>query len=86
MIQNNVIGTLNLFEAIRLTKIDPKIQLYSTSEVYGQVDPENVPISETCPQKPSVHMLFQKLHKTTLGIRIKVVWSKDYYNTDVCLF
>ena len=49
VIQNNVIGTLNLFEAIRLTKIDPKIQLCSTSEVYAS-DPENVPISETCPQ------------------------------------
>lgn len=67
VIQNNVIGTLNLFEAIRLTKIDPKIQLCSTSEVYGQVDPENVPISETCPQKPSSPYAVSKTAQDHLG-------------------
>ena len=49
VINNNVMGTANLFEAIRLAKIDPVIQLCSTSEVYGKVDPKNVPINEECP-------------------------------------
>ena len=49
VINNNVMGTANLFEAIRLTKIDPVIQLCSTSEVYGKVDPKHVPINEECP-------------------------------------
>ena len=46
VINNNVMGTANLFEAVRLADIDPVIQLCSTSEVYGQVDPKNVPITE----------------------------------------
>ncbi len=49
VINNNVMGTANLFEAIRITGIDPYIQLCSTSEVYGKVDPKNVPINEDCP-------------------------------------
>ena len=49
VMNNNVMGTMNFFEAVRLTKIDPVIQLCSTSEVYGKVDPKNVPIKENCP-------------------------------------
>ncbi len=50
--QNNIIGTSNFFEAVRVAEISPRIQLCSTSEVYGQVDPKNVPIREDCPRNP----------------------------------
>src|SRR5712692_8562070 len=49
VLTNNIIGTSNLFESLRLAKLDPLIQLCSTSEVYGQVDPKDVPIKEDCP-------------------------------------
>jgi len=49
VINNNVMGTANLLEAIRLLSLDPVIQFCSTSEVYGKVDPKNVPINEQCP-------------------------------------
>ena len=52
VVQNNVNCTLNLYEAIRTLGIDSVFQLCSTSEVYGQVDAENIPISETCPINP----------------------------------
>lgn len=53
VLNNNIMGTANLFEAVRLADIDPIVQLCSTSEVYGQVDPKNVPIKESCPLNPS---------------------------------
>jgi GDP-4-dehydro-6-deoxy-D-mannose reductase len=53
VLANNILGTSNLFEAVRLAKIDPVILLCSTSEVYGQVDPANVPITEACPMRPA---------------------------------
>lgn len=53
VLANNILGTCNLFEAVRLAGIDPVIQHCSTSEVYGQVDPKNVPIREDCPIQPS---------------------------------
>ena len=52
VLQNNINNTINLFEAIRLVGIDPIIQFCGTSEVYGQVDKENIPITEEHPLQP----------------------------------
>ena len=49
----NAIGTTNLLEAVRITEIDPIIHVCSSSEVYGQVTEEDIPIKETCPFRPS---------------------------------
>jgi len=50
---SNVIGTTNLLEAVRITKVDPVIHICSSSEVYGQVSESDIPIRETCPFKPA---------------------------------
>lgn len=67
VLANNILGTVNLFEAIRLTKLDPVIQLCSTSEVYGQVDPKNVPIKEDCPICPASPYAVSKVAQDLLG-------------------
>jgi len=67
VLQNNIMGTANLFEAIRSTRIDPVIQLCSTSEVYGQVDPNDVPIKEDCPMRPSSPYAVSKTTQDQLG-------------------
>ncbi|OHC75379.1 MAG: hypothetical protein A3G18_05435 [Rhodospirillales bacterium RIFCSPLOWO2_12_FULL_58_28] len=67
VVQNNVMGTLNLLEAVRLVGIDPIIQICSTSEVYGQVDPKNVPITEDCPINPSSPYAVSKVSQDLLG-------------------
>lgn len=46
-VMTNTIGTINLLEAIRLLKQDPVIGIGSTSEVYGNVTMEEIPIKET---------------------------------------
>lgn len=53
VLANNVLGTSHLFEAIRILKLDPWIQLCSTSEVYGQVEAKDVPIREEAPMRPA---------------------------------
>jgi len=67
VLNNNIMGTANLFEAVRLAEIDPVIQLCSTSEVYGQVDPKNVPIKEDCPINPSNPYAVSKLAQDSLA-------------------
>jgi nucleoside-diphosphate-sugar epimerase len=67
VLNNNIMGTANLFEAIRLSKIDPVILMCSTSEVYGQVDPTNVPITEDCPLRPSSPYAASKAAQDLLG-------------------
>jgi GDP-4-dehydro-6-deoxy-D-mannose reductase len=49
VIHNNVMGTANLYEGLRLTGQSPWVLHCSTSEVYGKVNPKDVPIKETCP-------------------------------------
>ena len=73
VLSNNIIGTSNLFEAIRLAEIDPIIMLCSSSEVYGQVDPKNIPIKEDCPNNPSSPYAVSKIAQDFLG------WS--YYTS-----
>lgn len=60
-IETNTIGTLNLLEAVRILKFqpaplgkgyDPIIHICSSSEVYGLVKEEEIPIKETNPFRP----------------------------------
>ena len=51
-IETNVVGTVNLLEAVRICRLDPVIHVCSSSEVYGQVNQEDVPITEDCPLRP----------------------------------
>ncbi len=48
----NAIGQIHLFEAIRAAGIDPLIQIACSSEQYGLVLPNEVPIAETNPLRP----------------------------------
>ena len=52
IINNNFQSTLNLFEAIRILKLNPLIIHCSTSEVYGNVSKKDVPIKETLSIRP----------------------------------
>jgi len=55
-IMTNTVGTLNLLEAVRIFKseegYDPIIHVCSSSEVFGQVEEDEVPIKETNPFRP----------------------------------
>ncbi len=68
VLNNNIMGTANLLEAIRLAEIDPIVQLCSTSEVYGQVDPKYVPIKEDAPVQPTSPYAVSKTAQDFLGL------------------
>lgn len=51
----NVIGTINVLEAVRKAEIHPRILLIGSAEEYGNVKPESLPIKESSgidPQSP----------------------------------
>ncbi len=56
-IRTNTLGTLNLLDAVRLVKMkeeyDPVIHVCSSSEVYGQVQADEIPIKETNAFRPA---------------------------------
>ncbi|TKJ43153.1 GDP-mannose 4,6-dehydratase [candidate division TA06 bacterium B3_TA06] len=51
-LSTNVIGEVNLFEACRKARGDPLIHIAGSSEEYGLVHPDEVPIAETTPLHP----------------------------------
>ena len=67
VLSNNIIGTCNLFEAVRKLGLDPVIQLCSTSEVYGQLDPQFVPVKEDAPMRPASPYAVSKVAQDMLG-------------------
>ena len=67
VLENNVMGTANLLEAVRLSRLDPYLQVCSTSEVYGRVDPTHVPINELCPINAVSPYAVSKITQELLG-------------------
>lgn len=67
VIQNNIMGTANLLEAVRVLEMDTTILLCSTSEVYGQRPPGSGPIAEDAPINPVSPYAVSKLTQDSLG-------------------
>lgn len=81
VLNNNIMGTANLFEAVRTAKIDSIIQLCSTSEVYGQVEPKNVPIKESCPFNPVSPYAVSKVTQDLMGYSYFKNWGMKIIRT-----
>lgn len=83
----NVIGTTNVLEAVRLAEVDPVIHICSSSEVYGQVSPEDVPIRESCPFKPASPYAVSKVGEDMVSLqywlshRIKTIRTRMFTHT-----
>ena len=69
VLNNNIMGTANLLEAFRYRHNDGKpvfVQI-SSSEIYGQVSPDEVPIKESCPVCPASPYAVSKLAQDALA-------------------
>ena len=78
-LQANVIGTATLLEAVRALKtqtgFDPVIHMCSSSEVYGQVKKEEVPITEDNPFRPASPYAVSKVAEDMLGLQYWLSWK-----------
>ena len=87
-INNNNNITLNLLEAVRKSKINPIIQICSTSEVYGQVKKNELPINEKNVMRPAspyaVSKVFQDIcaqnYYKNYGLKIIITRMFTYLN------
>ncbi len=66
-VETNVTGTVNLLEAVRITRLDPVIHICSSSEVYGQVHERDLPINEDTPLRPVSPYAVSKVGEDMLG-------------------
>jgi len=81
VIQNNIMGTANLFEAIKHLNLNPRILLCSTSEVYGQVKPNEIPILETSELRPASPYAVSKVTQDLLGYTYFLSYQMDIVRT-----
>jgi len=83
----NVVGSCNLFEAIRNVKIDPLIQIACSSEEYGLVKADEIPIKETNPLRPLSPYGVSKIAMDYLGYQyfksygMKIVRTRGFNHT-----
>ncbi len=66
-LMTNIIGELNIFEAVRAEALDCRIQIAGSSEEYGYVLPEEIPIKETNPLRPLSPYGVSKVAQDLLG-------------------
>lgn len=83
----NAIGQVNLFEALLGLKLDPKIQVAGSSEEYGHVNSDEVPMKETNPLRPLSPYAVSKVAQDLLGYQyfqsygLRVVRTRGFNHT-----
>lgn len=77
----NVLAQVNLFEAVRRTGLACRIQLACSSEEYGMVFPNEVPIKETNPLRPLSPYAVSKVAQDMLGYQYWMSWKVDSVRT-----
>lgn len=63
----NSIGQINLFEAVLSLNLSPKIQVTGSSEEYGHVNSDEIPMKETNPLRPLSPYAVSKVAQDLLG-------------------
>ena len=83
----NSVGQINLFESILDLKLDPRIQIAGSSEEYGMVHPDEVPMKETNPLRPLSPYAVSKVAQDLLGYQyfksygLKVIRTRGFNHT-----
>lgn len=83
----NIIGTVHLFEAVRKSGLDTKIQIACSSEEYGKVLSDEIPIKEINPLRPLSPYAVSKLAMDYLGYQyfesygMKVIRTRGFNHT-----
>jgi len=86
-LQTNLIGTVHLFEAVRKLKLDPVIQIACSSEEYGLVKENELPVKETNPLRPLSSYAVSKVAMDMLGYQyfksygLKIVRTRGFNHT-----
>ncbi len=77
----NVLGELNVFEAVRRLGLSCRIQIACSSEEYGMVFENELPIRETNPLRPLSPYAVSKVAQDLLAYQYWMSWKVDSVRT-----
>ncbi len=83
----NIVGSVHLFESIRRAEIDPVIQIACSSEEYGLVYENEVPVKEENPLRPQSPYAVSKVAMDYLGYQynqsygMKIIRTRGFNHT-----
>jgi len=77
----NVVGQLNLLEAIREAKVNPHILIAGSSEEYGKVRTADLPITEAAPLKPLSPYGVSKVAQDPMGFQYHQSYGMNIIRT-----
>jgi GDP-4-dehydro-6-deoxy-D-mannose reductase len=75
-IMNNVVGQLNLLDALRAKSPDALVLTVGSSEQYGLVRPEDAPIGEDTPFRPNNPYAVSKIAQDALAIQYCLTYGQ----------
>src|SRR5207344_3573107 len=77
----NVLAQVNIFEAVRRLKLKCRIQIACSSEEYGMVYEDELPIRETNPLRPLSPYAVSKVAQDLLAYQYWMSWKLDCVRT-----
>lgn len=77
----NVLGQLNIFEAVRRVNLDCRIQIAGSSEEYGMVYEKELPIGEDNPLRPMSPYAVSKVAQDLLGYQYFMSYKMEIVRT-----
>jgi GDP-mannose 4,6-dehydratase len=86
-LDTNIIGTYNLLNAIKKVGLNPYIHVCSSSEVFGKVPKEKLPIDENCSYHPASPYAISKVGTDLVGkfffeaYNLKVLTTRMFTHT-----
>jgi len=86
-LDTNIIGTYNLLNAIKKVGLNPYIHVCSSSEVFGKVPKEKLPIDESCSYHPASPYAISKVGTDLVGkfffeaYNLKVLTTRMFTHT-----
>jgi GDP-4-dehydro-6-deoxy-D-mannose reductase len=74
---NNVVGQLNLFDALREGAPQARVLVICSSEQYGLVRPEHIPITEDTPFRPNNPYAVSKIAQDALALQYFLTYGQQ---------
>jgi GDP-4-dehydro-6-deoxy-D-mannose reductase len=73
----NLVGSLNLLEAVKTSGLKPRVILVGSGVSYGNPAPEFIPVGEDCPLRPNNPYAASKASVDLLGIQHHLAHGTD---------